>query len=433
MITLFAACSKKDNAPATLQIPTLYKDTGNLFFISQPISASEVQFTFPKYPSAFATITLRSDTGTVGVFPVTLQQLTGYSTAIVTYPFQSGTQYTLTVETVPANGLAYRYVLPKYIHTYLAPFTSQKLLSFTQLQGYDISPSRKTIFALDNAQKSPFAEKLSLADGTVTPVTGNIHGYTPIIRAIDDTDILAAVGLAGTPAGSDSGLLYRMNTNTGKTANVAVVSADYARYSRIIDNHILTTLPVYPGDAELIDLTDNSVRIIPYSTINFTIVRETNFDHIFYGDQIVDPNTGTLQTIMPPGTDSSDVVMLDSATQYLFLAGLKDLTTAEPNVASYFTNFSVYSGNNLIFEDNFVRDRAIIIPKQPAIINNRLLLNQNFGWDTTFHVSGYYQLDLNTRSLTLVNSTSATGDDFQLSPHTMISVRSDGVYRITVP
>jgi hypothetical protein len=429
---LLVACSKsRQNAPATLQQPTIIKDTSGLYFMSAPVSATELQFTFPTYPAPFATITLRGDAGILEVFPITPLPMTGFAAA-VTYPFQPGKRYSFTVETVVNHGLGYRYILPPYIHTYVAPFTWQELLSFTQRLGYDISPSRNILYAMDDAQNTLTTEKLSLMDGTITPISSMMNTYSHMIRAVNDSEILAVKGYAsGT---SDSSLLYRLNTNTGAVSNVAFVSTNYARYSRIIDNHILTTLPLFPGNAELIDLGDNSKRIYSVDSINFSLVGETNFDHIFYYNQIVNPITGTLTTLLSPGNDSAAVILIDSATQYLFLGYFKDLTTVPPNIGSYKTSFSVYSGNQLLYKDSFVTNREEEIPKQALIINNQLLFNQSFGWDTTYHISGYYRLDLNSKTMTLIHCRPAfEGDDFQLSPHTMISVQAGGVYKITIP
>ncbi|WP_431209440.1 hypothetical protein ACQ86N_25115 [Puia sp. P3] len=75
------------------------------------------------------------------------------------------------------------------------------------------------------------------------------------------------------------------------------------------------------------------------------------------------------------------------------------------------------------------------MPRLTHITGNRLLYYQHYGYDTKFNTDGYYTLDLNTRQEQLIHCDSNPYNvwDFQLDAHTTISVRADGIYRITTP
>jgi len=438
LITLsLAACSKHDEKPIA-PAPIIVRDTSAaLFFRTVPTATDQLQLSFP-WIGNLAKVYLENDTGIVGTYP--LVPVTNFSyNATINYPFAAGRRYSFLVESAPANGVAYRYFIRNYTHIYTAQFTYQKLLTLTQSlgpQAFDISPSRNTLFITDDITNTLSTKRLSLKDGRIDTI-GGIFGL--VVRAINDSEILVKGATPQWPANipyptptGDSAILVRYNVNTKQSSFVSYVSSNYARYSRIVDNHILTTLPLFPGNSVLINLGDTTKRVYPAAAFNFSLVAENNFDHIFYGNQIVNPVTGALQSILP--TDSVGIQSIDSATGYITSFWY---TTPAPTAISFKSRIAVWLPGNPtpVYQSDLVNNRSFVSPRHTSIANNRLLFYQGFGYDTAYHIDGYYQLDLNTQTTTLVHcfSTPYVLDDFQLDPHTLISVRPDGVYRVATP
>jgi hypothetical protein len=428
-----AACTKQDTLPTPAIPRVIYKDTAAIPpFISTPLAANQLQLTFPWYIN-MAKVYLKQDTTLLATFTA-VQQPYFSSYANIVYPFAAGTKYSFVVETAPVNGTALRYTLHDYSHVFLSTFTSQQLLPLTQSLGprfADISPSRKFLFIADDVNNAIFTKRLSLIDGHVDIISGLGYG---ILRAVSDDEILTTgyynTGLRVT---GDSTVLVRYNLTTKQASFVAYISANYARVTRVIDNHVLVTQPLYPGNSALIDLTNNSNIIYPYATVNFALVGEENFDHIYYLNQIVNPTSGTFQNIIP-ATDSAGIEVTDSTSGYAITSWYSDLMpTANPPVGYYKSHLGVYSHGVSIYQSGNATNLSYSIPRQTSITNNRLVFYQNWGWDTAFHAGGYYQLDLNTKTTKLLHSDNNSPFDFQLDAHTTISVRSDGVYRITMP
>ncbi|WP_188930917.1 hypothetical protein [Puia dinghuensis] len=431
----FTACSKHDTTPATPPAPPLiYKYTAAIPpFFSTPLATNQLQLTFPT-SYHIAQVFLKKDTTVLGQFPVTRQS--GNDNANITYPFEPGQQYSFIVESAPADGIVIRYALRNYTHTYITSFTFQQLLSLTQSLGlneFDISPSRKTLFITDDEHNWLITKRLSLTDGSIDSSSGVPYG---VLRAISDSELLVSgSSYNGRFPGGDTAILARYNLYTKKTSFVAFVSANYSRISRIIDNHLLITQPLYPGNSQLISLVDTSTTTYPYSSVNFVLIGTNNFDHLYYRNQIVDPITGTFHNLIP-ATDSAGIEVTDNATGYTITSWYSPIfPDSVPPVGYYKSHLGVYAHGNSIYQSNNLTNCSFNIPRQTSITNNRLVFYESFGWDTTFHISGYYQLDLNTKTTTLLHcySTPYGTEDFQLDPHTIISVHADGVYRVTLP
>jgi hypothetical protein len=427
-----AACSKKNSTPFVL--PVIYKDTAATPpFISAPLAANQLQLTFP-WSINLAKVYLKQDTTVLGVFPAVPQPEFSYF-ANINYPFVAGQHYDFVVESAPVNGVAIRYHLLNYTHTYLALFTYQKLLSLTQSLGpneFDISPSHNYLFITDDVKNTIVTKRLSLTDGSIDTISNIPYGF---LRAVSDNEILApGYSYNGRPFGGDTTVVLRYNIFTKQSSFVTFASGNYGRQSRIIDNHIIVTQPVFPGNSVLLNLADTSKIVYPGSTVNFSLIGENNFDHLYYANQLVDPVTGAFKSILP-ATDSAGIDIIDSSTGYAITSWYSTPTGATPPVAYFKSHFGVYAQGNYLYQSDNATNLTYSIPRRTSITGNRILFYQSFGWDSTFHISGYYQLDLNTKTTTLLHciTTPYIVEDFQFDPHTMISVHSDGVYRVTLP
>jgi hypothetical protein len=436
-LALCAGCSKSDNPGAQQQPkPTIAKfSTKSLYFKLIPQSSSGFKISLLSEPGrSLAKLYLKKDSSTIGIYALNSDGNGTYST-IVNHDLTDG-PYNMLVESGVSSDTAFWYSLPAYSHTYLNPFQFEKLLGLTQSLGpkaFDFSPSRKTIFVTDDVNNNLIVKRLSLPDGRVDTLEGNINGL--MIRAISDSEILTLSGTYNNRLlQEDSAALIRFNINTKNFTFVDFVSSDYGRFSRVINDHILVTEPYYSGgNSALINLNDNSKVIYPYSSFDFRYIGEINFDHIYYQNYVVDPATGALLLNLNL-TDSSGIEYIDSSTQYTIVSKylLRQFTTT-PDI--YSSRLSVYSKTDLVFQSGYVDTRDIQIGRQLSIRNNHLLFYESFGYDTTIRIDGYYALDLNNRQINMIQCDSNPYIilDFQLDPHSMISVRADGIYRVRMP
>jgi len=436
MMAFLTGCSKHDS-PAPQPQPLIIKDvTTSLYFKLTPQSSNQFKISFQSEAGrGLAKLYLKKDTATVGTYALNSDG-NGYYSTVVNYDFKAGQSYKIVVESSGIDDTAFRYTLPAYTHTYLNPFQYEKLLSLTQSLGpkaFDISPSRKVIFITDDVNNILITKRLSLSDLKIDTLGGFTSGL--MIRAISDSEVLS---LSGTYNNrwllEDSAALMRYNINSKNSSFVDFVSRDYGRFSRVIKDHILVTEPYYSsGNSALINLKDNSKVIYPYSSFDFRYIGETNFDHLYYQNYVVDPTTGALQSTLNL-TDSSGIDYIDTSTQYIIVS--KYLLLSQPTTPAYYrSKLSVYSKTDLIYQSDYANTRLFQFGRQLSISNNRMLFNQSFGYDTTFRTDGYYMLDLNTHQLNLLqcDSDSYVMMDFQLDAHSMISVRADGIYRIRMP
>jgi hypothetical protein len=432
-LSLFA-CSKHDSNPIAPPTPNItYKDTvAALPFITNPLAANRLQLTFP-WAAAIAKVYLKQDTATVGTYTTIAQpQFSTY--ADISYPFDPAKTYSFVLETTPNNNVALRYTLHNYTHTYISTFTQQLLLPIKQSVGpnmIDISPSRKSIFVTDDLQSILFTKRVSLADGKVDSI--GIFNYGPL-RAISDNELLT-LGFTynGRALRGDSAVLNRYNITTQQNSFVAFINHS-AYTSRIIDDHVLVAGPPPSTNAALINLADTTKLIYP-SSVNPLYIDQYHFDHLYYDNQLVNPVTGVFQPVIP-AADTAGIEVVDSATGYALATRYSELkATSYPPAGISQGQLIVYLHGNRVYQGDTATSVYYSIPKQPYIANNRFVFFQNFGYDTAFRVSGYYQLDLNTRKTSLLHSYSNgyVMEEFQLDAHTMISVRTDGVYRITLP
>lgn len=430
----FAACTRHDSTITPLTPPVTYKDTAAaLPFITIQHAGDQLELRFP-WDAQIAKVYLKKDTATIGVWTTTAEPYFAWR-ADIGYPFEAGKTYSFVLETTPVNNIANRYILRNYIHTYISAFTEQKLLSLTQSMGpnyMDISPSRKTLFIGDDIQNSVVVKKLSLVDGSVTTLNHLDYG---LLRAVSDDEVLVrSDDYIGRRLGSpDSAVIVRYNLTTQQSSFVAFYNPGSARTSRVIDNHLLVTDPL--NNMVLVSLADTTKRFYPYPEFNSVSIGQYNFDHLYYYNQRVDPHTGALTPAIPT-EDSAAIEVMDSATGYTFGAWTSgaDISNYHP-AATYRSHLTIYRQGSKVYQNDDATSASNTIPRQIRMTGNKLVFLQQSGYDTTFHASGYYQLDLDTKRTTLLHSyySPYVVEEFQLDPHTIISVRADGVYRVSIP
>jgi len=432
---LLSGCSKNDTPSPVLPPPITIKDTtGLLWFKTIPQSATQVKLSVLCDPnSGMDTAYLQKDGATVGAYAFSREVPASSWSAIITYNFTTDAKYDFMIRAKRTGNTALRYTIPGYKHVYLATFNYQKLIAFKQtlgMQAIDITPSHNYIYFTDDSINILSTKKLSLKDGSVQVIRFPDTLSQLRIRAISD-DELILMGNTKSQLGrytNDTSMLFRYNTATGKTTFLDYVSSDYGRISRVIDNHLIATKPYFSSaHSTLIDLNDNSTRDL--GLIDFRYIDEVSYDHLYYYNQLVDPATGAFQSVVP-SADSNAVEYLDNTTNYTIASRY----IFHPD-SGYFSRLVVYSGGAPVYQGSYTYNRSPSIPRLTHITGNRMLYHQQYGYDVKFNTDGYYVLDLNTRQEQLIHCDSDPYAiwDFQPDAHTTISVRADGIYRITNP
>ena len=427
------SCSKKPTLPGNPpgQREAYIKDTGQLVFKVIPQSATEVKllFIFPQGRN-LVKLLLKKDTTILGTYTVN-NDLNNHYSVDIPYNFDSTLQYNFTLRTDAVNDTIYQYSIPHYTHIFKSAYAYRKILNLTQSLGpggFDITPSHNYIFIADDSVNTIITKKMSLRDYSVENISTQL--YPLPMRAVSDSSLLIqGVFFMNPVPAHDSVSLAKYNTITGKTEFIDWVSSGYGRTSRIIDNHVLVTNPIFTSKtSSLIDLADLGKIKYSAAAVNFTRISEDNFDNIYNGNLLVDPATGNFTSLLPASSNEAvayhdNINSLTIATAYTLLDSGK-----------YSSHLSVYSNQNKIYQLPEIVGRGFYIPAIQNIKNNTILFYQKFDYGTQFNIDGYYTLDLNTGKVMLIDSDAYSSpymiDDLQLDGKRILSVRYDGIYEL---
>ncbi|HWB26971.1 MAG TPA: hypothetical protein VG738_15915 [Chitinophagaceae bacterium] len=431
---IFFACSKhNDVTPAPAPKPVYIKDTSALLFKAVPLSDKEVKvsFLYRAQPSNLISLLLKKDTATIGTFTINNDMNDVFSADII-YNFSEGSNYSFVVMTNAVNDTSYRYTIKNYSHVYKSAYSYKKLLSTQQNIDFDISPSRNYIFVEDDSNNVITLKRLSLISDAVDYVKPDY--YCPQVRAIADDEFTISTNLYPTQTpGTDSLALATYNLTTGKTRFIDWGSSGYGRVSRVVNNHILVTNPVFTGSTvSLVNLINGSKLIYPGNLINFATVREHNYDNIYFQNQVINTANGNIFSPLSTGGDEG-IEYYDNSTGL----GITSTYSVIKNPADvyYTSSMAIYSGQSKVYASDTIGNREFSFPKILKELNNSIVFYQTFGYDTAFNVNkidGYYSLNTSTKKIVLLQCDSQVNvNDFQLTDKDVISVRPDGIYRLT--
>lgn len=434
MILFAVSCSKRPTSPVTPTGQTIIdiQDPNQLLFKIIPLSNGEAKILF-LYPQdrSLVKLMLKKDSETIGTYIVNNDPNKNYYSVEIPYQFDKSVQYNFVVQTNPVNDTIYQYTIREYTHQFRDAYMYRKVLNLVQTlgpKGFDITPSRRYIFIADDSANTIITKKLSLLDYSTQTVSSTL--YSLPVRAISDSSLLVqGVFFTNRPFGEDSATLVSYNTESEKTKFIGWVSTGYGRTSRVINNHVLITNPVFTSKTtSLVNLKNLSTITFPSSSVNFTQISENSFENIYNGNLIVAPFTGNFKSVLPANSHEK-VEYTDNLTGIAIATGY----TMPSESGQFSSHMSVYLDQTKVFQSDEVAGRMFYIPRLQSIKNNIILFYQYFGFDTEFNSDGYYTLDLNTGKITLLQSDNSSPfviQDFQLDDRRIISVRYDGIYEL---
>ncbi len=251
---LLNSCSKKNDMPFyPPPAKAVIKDAGTIAFKIAPLAGNQVQI-FLRYDQnpAPSKIILKQDTNTLQTVTVSKNNTNNYS-AIINYAFKPGVKYNFKVQTVVTSDTIRQYSINDYTHQFVQAFNYKKLLDLKQSLGpeaLDISPSRNYLFITDDVNNVLYTKRISLKTFAVDVISDKLP--STFIRAVSDNELLiygdkntASVPPVTIDRGSDRVTLAKYNINTQQSTFVDFVSSGYGRISRIVNNHVLVTNPIF--------------------------------------------------------------------------------------------------------------------------------------------------------------------------------------------
>lgn len=439
-VLFISGCTKKDDSPKPFVLKTVTKDAGLIRFKAIPLADNKLRIAFPKdQQRVLTTILLKQDTTTLATTTVADDGNTGTVSATFNYAFQPGKTYNFVVKAnYPATDTIYQYRIQNYVHQYVKSFAYQKILALHQSLGpndFDLSPARDYLFIGDYVNNKTKLKRISLQTLGIDSISTAIDLNGSPIRAVSDHELLLYANIntnvANLPAvadpGTDAVVLCRYDLNSQKAVFVDYVSSGYGRVSRIINNHVLVTNPIFTAKtASLIDLGNLSKIKYPLSSFDFTSVNQYSFNHIIYSNSILNTSDGS--TFSPVALNSNaGLIEVDDATGYVFTGSGR--TDAINRIS---VGYSVYKNNVVVYQSDY-QYWSQNFPIIYNIKNDIVTFYQSYNYDTKVNIDGYYTLNLKTKEVKLIQDDSTfyqVISDYQLKDGSVFSIRADGVYRL---
>lgn len=441
VILFLCSCKKQTENPVPAARQTIVKDAGLIPFKIIPMADNQLKIILLRAQNrTISAVLLKIDTTTVATSTtLTNEANTNGVSATFNYPFRSGITYNFLVKAnYAANDTVYQYKVQNYQHQFVKSFNYQKVLPLTQSigpNGFDLSPSRNFLFIVDEVNNTAQLKRISLQNLHVENISTAIDLNGSPIRAASDDELLVYANLhtqvANLPAvadpGNDAAVLCRYNIPSQTASFIDYISSGYGRLSRIVNNHILVTNPIFTAKtASLINLGNLSKITYPLGNFDFTSINQNSFNHIIYQNAFLNTTDGS--TSVPVNVGSNDgLIEQDDVSGYVFTgSGRQDanrlITTA----------FSVYKNGAPVYQSDYGYASAYF-PIIYNIKNDVVTFYQSFGYDTKVNIDGYYMLNLKTKEVKLIQDDSNLFviSDYQLKNGSTISIRADGIYKLT--
>lgn len=350
-------------------------------------------------------------------------------TAAIKHTFDNNESYDFLLETHSFRDTVFTYRLNGYKHYFISTFQYDKIAEWTQINEYDIDPNRKFLFVQDYFNNQSVLKRISLEDFSIEIFPNSFLNNS--IRAISESEIISSSNYYnGRYLQGDSAALLKYNIISGNTQFLDWTSDDYIRLSRVVDNHLMYSNPIFTSKTStLIDLTDYDKTIFSNSEINPLTIRNESFDNLYSGDFILDFNANTfINNVIIP--ENAFIAYIDNNSQTSFAI---ETVMGKSNL-SYKSRLLVFRGSDLIYQSEYEDSNSIDLGKLIQFENNKLIFFKKYGFSNNFRISGYYSLDLLTGITTLIHCDNydSIKRDFTLMDNIILSIRANGLYKITV-
>ena len=411
---------------------TLKTSISDLKFKISPTATDQFTFSVLNQNSNTYKLYLKKGNTEVANFDlVTENSNKSVSSAVVKYNFSPNDVYQISIQATRENTdtiFQEEFIINEYTHQYFNKFNYEKLASINQRLDFDISPSRNMIFYLDYIDNKPVLKRLSLTDKKLDILDDNF--FSLLIRSKSDNQLIVRTGKFNNRfLKGDSCALLSYDIYTHESSFIDWGSSDYGRYSRVVNNSIMVSNPVFTNSVSLVNLADNSKKTYP-ADIRF--LSEYNFNQIAMGGEILNFSNFNFENRLPFISSNSSIAYFDDNSQYY----ITEECFRESQLSSYSTRMVIYKDNKVVYEQPFEKGRWFNFPGIINLKDNQLIFQQGYEYDSTIKFDGYYLLDIGTKKITFLqndNNNYAKYDFFSDgNKNSFISVRPYEIYKITL-
>lgn len=353
------------------------------------------------------------------------------SSTIVKYNFVPNVAYQIIIRAITENKdsvVLENFTINSYVHNYCNKFIYEKLASINQRLDFDISPSRNVIFYNDYINNKCVLKRLSISDKKLDILDENF--FSLLIRAKNDNELIVRTSEYNNRFFlNDSCALLDYDVYTHKKTFLDWGSSDYGRYSRVVNNSIVISNPIYTNTISLINLDDNSEKKYP---ANILLLGEYNYDHIYLGRQILNFANYSFTNGLSFLNANSGIMYYDENSKYYIICEY----FGEPNSLDQYSRMIVYKDNKVVYEQLFEKGRSFGFPSSINISDDKLIFYQHYNYDSSVRIDGYYLLDIATKQVTLLQNDNNERVKFDFfdenNKNSFISVRPNEIYKITI-
>jgi len=435
LLSVLIYSCKKENAPVDyglMKKDTIKTSVSDLKFKIYPTANDQFTFTVLNQDSKTYKLYLKKDTTELANYLfATENNNNSISSAVVKYNFSPNVVYKISIQATSQNAdtvFQEEFTIKNYTHQYFNKFNYEKLASINQTLDFDISPSRNTIFYLDYINNKSVLKRLSLTDKKLDVLDEDF--FSLLIRAKSDNQLIIRTSKYNNRfLKGDSCAVISYDVYTHESSFVDWGSADYGRYSRVVNNSIMVSNPVYTNSVSLVNLADNSKKTYQ-ADIRF--LSEHNFNQIALQGEMLNFSNFSFENRLPFLNSNSAMAYYDENSQYFITVE----NFRETQSSSYFTRMIIYKDNKIVYEQPFEKGRWFSFPGIINLKDNKLIFQQSYDYDSTIRFDGYYVLDISTKKITFLqnDSNNYAKHDFFIdsNKNSFISVRPYEIYKITM-
>lgn len=418
------ACNRSEIDPVPIEEPPVIQDIISIRVGVAPVSDTEVQLhvTNDYAPRAFEKVRLEYLGQALDSSFFSLEN--GLFETLLDFPFEANRGYGLVFFTQEFLDTVYRYRIEDYRHQFISNFHYEKLIDIQTLTDFDLSPSRNSLFFSDYVNNIFVLKKVDLRNDELTTIDENFENGN-LIRAISDEEILYHSNKwEGRSLQNDTMALIRFKTTNGERSLIGFGWDRFRGYSRIFDGQMF--IPNKQFSANTYSLFNlNTGEKTPLEG-NQSFPWTGYFNHIYLGNQIFDFENR--QFYNPQGIPEESVLQYYDEEREL---SLSLIFNTYDNQGGFESKIQIFKRNELLFEDEYQRGRFAYFPRLAKFENDKVLLYQDFEFSPQIRYRGYYEIDLTTRSIHLIQHDGSFFNkyDFQLGDR-LLSVRNDGIYSL---
>jgi hypothetical protein len=434
LLSLFLySCQKGETSAVDTGVKkdTITRMINDLKFKLNPTADDQFAFLVPYQYNKSYKLYLKKDNKDLADYKLIADNNTGSLNATVKYNFLIYENYDILVRSARENNdtvYIEEFTIKNYIHHYINKFNYEKLATINQTIDFDISPSRNIIYYTDYINNKLVLKRLSLTDKNIEVLDEDF--FSLLIRSKNDNELIVRSGSYNNHfLGSDSCALLDYDVFTKKSSFIDWGSADYGRFSRVVNSSIMVSNPVYTGSISLINLTDETKRTYQ---ADIGYLREYSFDNIYLGNDIFDFTVYDFSNTLPFLNSNSAVSYYDEDSGYYITVEYFQ----ESSASAVYSRMIIYKDNKVVYEQPYEKGRSFNFPRLINLEDNELIFNQCYEYDSTIRFDGYYMLDINTKEITLLQNddNNYVKNDFFIfsNKNSFISVRPYEIYKITV-